>query len=40
MKQQNFMIRKRHMNFGRVSGEKEKNTGKMPNGLKISKERL
>ena len=31
-----FLTRKRHKNFGGVSGEKEKNTGKMSNGLQIS----
>ena len=30
-------LRKRHRNFGGVSGEKEKNTGKMLNGFKISR---
>ena len=37
MKRQKFLIRKRHRNLGGVSREKEKNTGKMPNGLKISR---
>ena len=37
MKQLKFLIRMRQRNFGRVSGEKEKNAGKMPNGLKISR---
>ena len=32
-----FLIRKRNINFGGVSGEKEKNTGKMRNGLIISR---
>ena len=37
MKREKFLIRKRHRNFGEVSGEKKNNTGKMPNGLKISR---
>ena len=40
MKRKKFLIRKRHMNFGRVSGEKEKNARKIPNGLKISRGNL
>ena len=37
MERQKFLIRKRHKNFGGISGEKEKNAGKMPNDLKISR---
>ena len=37
MKRQKFLIRKRHRNFELVSGEKEKKTRKMQNGLKISR---
>ena len=36
MKGQKFLIRKRHRNFREASGEKERNTRNMPNGLKIS----
>ena len=37
MKRQKFLIRERHMNFEGLSGEKENNIGKMPNGLNISR---
>ena len=37
MKRKKFLIRKRQKNFREVSGEKEKKTGKIPNGLKISR---
>ena len=37
MKQQKLLMRKRYKNFWGVSGEKEKNTGNMRNGLKISR---
>ena len=37
MKRQKFLIRKKHRNFGLVSGEKEKKTRKMQNGLKNSR---
>ena len=37
MKQQKFLIRKRHKNVRRVSGEKEKNTRKTPNNSQTSR---
>ena len=37
MKRQKFLIRKKHRKFRGVSGEKKKNTRKMPNGLKTSR---
>ena len=37
MKRQKFLVIERDRNFGGVFGEKEKNTGKMLNGLKISR---
>ena len=37
MTQQKFRIRKRYRNFWGVSGEKENNNRKIPNGLKISR---
>ena len=37
MKRQKFLIRKRHRNFGEISGEKEKKTGDVLRDLKTSR---
>ena len=37
MKQQKFLIKKRHKNFGGISEEKVKNIRKMQNDFKISR---